>query len=147
MTRPGSAEVVKLARWPPFGMAPAPSGLLFGGSGIPARRATSACGDPAFAEEGMTGETPIKLEARIATSLFMINSFDFRCAQQREPLNFAVAWHVIRFQAQCYALVLARWFYIDDEALFIGGVNDPPLARTGSAQASKRTRANTDPNA
>jgi len=25
------------------------------------------------------------------------------------------------------ALVLARWFYIDDETLFIGCANDPPF--------------------
>jgi hypothetical protein len=25
------------------------------------------------------------------------------------------------------ALILAGWFYIDDETLFIGGANDPPI--------------------
>jgi hypothetical protein len=54
MTALGSAEVVKLARWPPFEMAPAPSGLLSGGFGIPASRAPSVCGDSAFAELGRT---------------------------------------------------------------------------------------------
>jgi hypothetical protein len=55
-------------------MAPAPSGLLFGGFGIPARRAMSACGDAAFAKPGITNVTPIKHVARSASSLFMTDS-------------------------------------------------------------------------
>ena len=66
MTAPGAAEVVKLARWPPFEMASAPSGLLSGGFGIPASRAPSVCGDSAFAELGRTNRRP---------SLFMGDCF------------------------------------------------------------------------
>jgi hypothetical protein len=75
MTAPGAAEVVKLARWPPFEMAPVPIGLLSGGFGIPASRAPSVCGDSAFAELGRTNRRPIKHGARMPSSLFMADSF------------------------------------------------------------------------
>jgi hypothetical protein len=93
MTALGSAEVVKLARWPPFEMAPAPSDLLFGGFGIPASSAPSVCGDSAFAKQGTaTNETPIKHGTRMARSLFMAVSFDWSHASQSGPLKLAVPW-------------------------------------------------------
>ena len=51
-----------------------------------------------------------------------------------EPLNFGfslLARGVNHPANPGDALILAGWFYIDDETLFIGGANDPP-PRAGS---------------
>jgi len=47
-----------------------------------------------------------------------------------EPLNFGfglLARGVNQLANPGNALILARWFYIDDETLFIGCANDPPI--------------------
>jgi hypothetical protein len=47
-----------------------------------------------------------------------------------EPLNFGfslLARGVNQPANPGDALILARWFYIDDETLFIGCANDPPI--------------------
>ena len=47
-----------------------------------------------------------------------------------EPLNVGFglfAGEVNLLTNPCDALVVARWFYIDDEALLIGCANDPPI--------------------
>ena len=56
-----------------------------------------------------------------------------------EPLNVGfglLAGWVNRLANLGDALVLATWLYIDDETLFVGGANDPPIgeSRTGKGE-------------
>jgi hypothetical protein len=63
-------------------------------------------------------------------------------SQLAEPLNigFGLFARVVRLLTNLGdVLVLARWLYVDNETLFIGGANDPPIGESRTGQGEQES--------
>ena len=85
--------------------------------------------DPALALEKRLADAHSILEAAVARLGFWVPVVEV-ASLFAEPLNVGfglLACWVNRLTNLGDALILARWLDIDDEALFIGCANDPPI--------------------